>query len=48
VDGAIRDMEGIFPWMPVYYRGRTSTPIDYSTTMVTGVNGPVEDPAMLR
>jgi len=36
VDGAIRDMEGIFPiGMPVYYRGVHPTPIDYATTMVT-------------
>ena len=43
VDGAIRDMEGIFPiGMPVYYRGVHPTPIDYSTTMVTGVNVPVK------
>ncbi len=43
VDGAIRDMEGIFPiGMPVYYRGVHPTPIDYSTAMVTGVNVPVK------
>jgi|SRR5579872_4667883 len=43
VDGAIRDAEGIFPiGMPVYYRGVHPTPIDYSSTMVTGVNVPVK------
>jgi regulator of RNase E activity RraA len=43
VDGAIRDAEGIFPiGMPVYYRGVHPTPIDYSSTMVTGVNIPVK------
>ena len=43
VDGAIRDMEGIFPiGMPVYFRGIHPTPIDYSTVMVTGVNVPVK------
>jgi 4-hydroxy-4-methyl-2-oxoglutarate aldolase len=43
VDGAIRDMEGIFPiGMPVYYRGVHPTPIDYGTAMVTGVNVPVK------
>jgi 4-hydroxy-4-methyl-2-oxoglutarate aldolase len=42
VDGAIRDMEGIFPiGMPVYYRGVHPSPIDYSTAMVTGVNVPI-------
>ena len=42
VDGAIRDLEGIFPiGMPVYYRGVHPSPIDYSTAMVTGVNVPV-------
>jgi 4-hydroxy-4-methyl-2-oxoglutarate aldolase len=43
VDGAVRDMEGIFPiGMPVYFRGAHPTPIDYATTMVTGVNVPVK------
>ena len=43
VDGAVRDMEGIFPLgMPVYFRGAHPTPIDYSSAMVTGVNIPVK------
>ena len=43
VDGALRDMEGIFPiGMPIYYRGAHPTPIDYSSVMVTGVNVPVK------
>ena len=43
VDGAIRDLEGIFPiGMPVYYRGVHPTPIDYGSVMVTGVNVPVK------
>jgi len=31
VDGAIRDMEGIFPMACRYYRGVHPTPIDYAT-----------------
>jgi 4-hydroxy-4-methyl-2-oxoglutarate aldolase len=43
VNGAIRDMEGIFPiGMPVYYRGVHPSAIDYQTAMVTGVNVPVK------
>ncbi len=43
VDGALRDLEGIYPiGMPVYYRGADPTPIDYSKVMVTGVNVPVQ------
>jgi len=42
VDGAIRDMEGIFPiGMPVYMRGFHPTPINYQAVMVTGVNIPI-------
>jgi 4-hydroxy-4-methyl-2-oxoglutarate aldolase len=43
VDGAIRDLEGIFPiGMPVYYRGVHPSAIDYQGAMVTGVNVPVK------
>ena len=43
VDGAIRDLEGIFPiGMPVYYRGVHPSAIDYQSAMVTGVNVPVK------
>ena len=40
VDGAVRDLEGIFPiGMPLYYRGAHPTPI--GNVMLTGVNIPV-------
>jgi regulator of RNase E activity RraA len=43
VDGAIRDIEGIFPiGMPVYYKGVHPSAIDYQTAMLTGVNVPVK------
>lgn len=42
VDGAIRDMEGIFPiGMPVYTRGNHPSPINYQGIMLTGINVPV-------
>lgn len=42
VDGAIRDMEGIYPiGMPVYARGSHPTPINYDAIMLTGVNVPI-------
>jgi len=43
VDGAIRDMEGIFPInMPVYYRGVHPSAIDYKGAMMTGYNVPIK------
>jgi regulator of RNase E activity RraA len=43
VDGAIRDMEGIFPLnMPVYYRGAHPSAIDYQSVTLTGINVPVK------
>lgn len=43
VDGAVRDLEGIFPiGMPVYYRGVHPSAIDYKAAMVTGINVPVK------
>jgi len=44
VDGAIRDLEGIFPInMPVYYRGVHPSPIDFPNgVMMTGYNVPVK------
>ncbi len=40
VDGAVRDLEGIFPiGMPLYFRGAHPTPI--SNVMLTGVNVPI-------
>ncbi len=43
VDGAIRDLEGIFPiHMPVYYKGVHPSAIDYTSVMLTGVNIPVK------
>ncbi len=43
VDGAIRDLEGIFPiGMPVYYRGVHPSGIDYSSVMLTGLNVPIK------
>jgi 4-hydroxy-4-methyl-2-oxoglutarate aldolase len=43
VDGAIRDLEGIYPInMPVYYKGVHPTAIDYKSVMLTGVNVPVK------
>ncbi len=43
VDGAIRDIEGIFPiGMPVYYKGVHPSAIDYQSAMLTGVNVPVK------
>jgi 4-hydroxy-4-methyl-2-oxoglutarate aldolase len=43
VDGAIRDIEGIFPiGMPVYYKGVHPSALDYQSVMVTGVNVPVK------
>jgi regulator of RNase E activity RraA len=40
VDGAVRDLEGIFPiGMPLYFRGAHPTPI--GNVMLTGVNIPV-------
>jgi 4-hydroxy-4-methyl-2-oxoglutarate aldolase len=43
VDGAIRDIEGIFPIpMPVYYKGVHPSALDYQSVMVTGVNVPVK------
>ncbi len=40
VDGAVRDLEGIFPiGMPLYFRGAHPTPI--GNVMLTGVNVPV-------
>jgi regulator of RNase E activity RraA len=42
VDGAIRDMEGVFPiGMPVYMRGSHPSAIDYQSVMLTGVNIPI-------
>lgn len=42
VDGAVRDMEGIFPiGMPVYMRGFHPSAISYDQVMLTGVNVPV-------
>jgi regulator of RNase E activity RraA len=43
VDGAIRDIEGIFPIpMPVYYKGVHPSAIDYQSVMLTGLNIPVK------
>ncbi len=43
VDGAIRDLEGIFPLnMPVYYRGVHPSAISYESVMMTGFNVPVK------
>jgi 4-hydroxy-4-methyl-2-oxoglutarate aldolase len=43
VDGAIRDMEGIFPLnMPVYYRGVHPSALDYQMVTLTGINVPVK------
>lgn len=43
VDGAIRDIEGIFPiHMPVYYKGVHPSALDYTSVMITGVNVPVK------
>jgi 4-hydroxy-4-methyl-2-oxoglutarate aldolase len=43
VDGAVRDVEGIFPInMPVYYRGVHPSAIDYQMVMLTGINVPVK------
>jgi regulator of RNase E activity RraA len=43
VDGAVRDLEGIFPIdMPVYYRGVHPSAIDYQSVMMTGLNVPVK------
>jgi 4-hydroxy-4-methyl-2-oxoglutarate aldolase len=43
VDGAIRDIEGIFPLgMPVYYKGVHPSALDYQNVMLTGVNVPVK------
>jgi len=43
VDGAIRDMEGIFPFnMPVYYRGAHPSALDYQSVTLTGLNVPVK------
>jgi regulator of RNase E activity RraA len=40
VDGAVRDLEGIFPiGMPLYFRGAHPTPI--GNVMLTGVNVPI-------
>jgi 4-hydroxy-4-methyl-2-oxoglutarate aldolase len=40
VDGAVRDLEGIFPiGMPLYFRGAHPTPI--GNVMLTGVNIPI-------
>jgi regulator of RNase E activity RraA len=40
VDGAVRDLEGIFPLgMPLYFRGAHPTPI--GNVMLTGVNVPI-------
>lgn len=40
VDGAVRDLEGIFPiGMPLYFRGAHPTPLE--NVMLTGVNVPV-------
>ncbi len=42
VDGAIRDLEGIFPiGMPVYTRGVHPAAINYDSVMLTGVNVPI-------
>ncbi len=42
VDGAVRDMEGIFPiGMPVYTRGAHPSAISYEQVMVTGINVPI-------
>jgi 4-hydroxy-4-methyl-2-oxoglutarate aldolase len=42
VDGAVRDMEGIYPiGMPVYTRGSHPSAINYQSVMLTGVNIPV-------
>jgi regulator of RNase E activity RraA len=42
VDGAVRDMEGIFPInMPVYYRGAHPSAIDYQSVTLTGLNVPI-------
>ena len=43
VDGAVRDLEGIFPInMPVYYRGVHPSALDYQMVMLTGLNVPVK------
>jgi 4-hydroxy-4-methyl-2-oxoglutarate aldolase len=43
VDGAIRDLEGIFPiGMPVYYRGVHPSALDYQSVTLTGINIPVK------
>ena len=43
VDGAIRDLEGIFPInMPVYYKGVHPSALDYQSVMLTGINVPVK------
>jgi regulator of RNase E activity RraA len=43
VDGAIRDMEGIFPInMPVYYRGVHPSALDYQRVTLTGLNVPIK------
>jgi 4-hydroxy-4-methyl-2-oxoglutarate aldolase len=43
VDGAIRDLEGIFPInMPVYYRGVHPSALDYQSVTLTGLNVPVK------
>ncbi|HEY3838176.1 MAG TPA: dimethylmenaquinone methyltransferase [Bryobacteraceae bacterium] len=43
VDGAIRDLEGIFPInMPVYYRGVHPSALDYQQVTLTGLNVPVK------
>lgn len=43
VDGAIRDMEGIFPIdMPVYYHGVHPAALDYQSVMLTGLNVPIK------
>ena len=43
VDGAIRDLEGIFPLnMPVYYHGVHPSALDYESVMLTGLNVPVK------
>jgi len=43
VDGAIRDLEGIFPLnMPVYYRGVHPSALDYQSVTLTGINVPVK------
>ncbi len=43
VDGAVRDLEGIFPIdMPVYYRGVHPSALDYKSVMMTGLNVPIK------